>query len=173
MPATVERRRQPSSRMTRGRRRSRLATCCARRAVLPTGRSESAAGRWESAHEVIATSVVKVDEAGARIHAIGGNVRGVVSLKQIPAVRDSGRPLRPANGNSGRPMFAHLKLRASSIDANALDTSPTIAARSRRDGIPTAPPPRKPVAQIGSCFCASREARSLSLRHSVHGVSTL
>ena len=94
--------------------------------------------------------VVKVDEAGARIHAIGGNVRGVVSLKQIPALRDSGRPLRPANGNSERPMFAHLKLRAPFIGANALDTSPTIAARSRRDGIPTAPPPRKPVAQLGS-----------------------
>jgi hypothetical protein len=94
--------------------------------------------------------VVKVDEAGARIHAIGGNVRGVVSLKQIPAVRDSGRPLRPANANSERPMFAHLKLRAPSIDANALDTSPTIAARSRRDRILGAPPPRKPVAQLGS-----------------------
>jgi hypothetical protein len=94
--------------------------------------------------------VVKLDEAGARIHAIGGNVRGVVSLKQIPAVRDSGRPLRPANANSERPMFAHLKLRAPSIDANALDTSPTIAARSRRDGIAAAPPPRKPGAQLGS-----------------------
>jgi hypothetical protein len=94
--------------------------------------------------------VVKVDEAGARIHAIGGNVRGVVSLKQIPAVRDSGRPLRPGNVNSERPMFAHLKLRAASIDANALDTSPTIAARSRRDGIPAAPPARKPVVQVGS-----------------------
>jgi hypothetical protein len=93
--------------------------------------------------------VVKVDEAGARIHAIGGNVRGVVSLKQIPAVRDSGRPLRPANGNSERPMFAHLKLRAPSIDANALDTSPTIAARSRRDGIAAAPP-RRPGTQLGS-----------------------
>jgi hypothetical protein len=94
--------------------------------------------------------VVKLDEPGARIHAIGGNVRGVVSLKQIPAVRESGRPMRPANGNSGRPMFAHLKLRAPTIDANALDTSPTIAALSRRDGILPASPPRKPVAQLGS-----------------------
>ena len=94
--------------------------------------------------------VVKVDEAGARIHAIGGNVRGVVSLKQIPAVRESGRPLRPGNVNSERPMFAHLKLRAPSIDANALDTSPTIVARSRRDGVPIAPPPRKPGTQLGS-----------------------
>jgi hypothetical protein len=94
--------------------------------------------------------VVKVDEAGARIHAIGGNVRGVVSLKQIPAVRESGRPLRPGNVNSERPMFAHLKLRAPSIDADALDTSPTIAARARRDGVPIAPPPRKPGTQLGS-----------------------
>jgi hypothetical protein len=94
--------------------------------------------------------VVKVEEAGTRIHAIGGNVRGVVSLKQIPAVRDSGGPLRPVNGNSERPMFAHLKLRAPSIDANAMDTSPTIVARSRRDGIPIVAPPRKPGAQPGS-----------------------
>ena len=71
--------------------------------------------------------VVKVDEARARIHAIGGNVRGVVSLKQLPAVREAGKPLRPVTGSGERPMFAHLKLRAAPIDANALDTSPTIA----------------------------------------------
>jgi len=94
--------------------------------------------------------VVKVDAAGGRIHAIGGNVRGVVSLKQIPAVRDSGGALRAASGNSERPMFAHLKLRAPSLDANALDTSPTIAERSRRDGIAAVPRPRKPGAQLGS-----------------------
>jgi Uncharacterized protein conserved in bacteria (DUF2272) len=55
--------------------------------------------------------VVKVDEARQRIHAIGGNVRGVVSLKLLPAVRETGRPLRPSTGDEDRPIFAHLKLR--------------------------------------------------------------
>ncbi len=57
--------------------------------------------------------VVKVDAARGRILAIGGNVRGTVSLKVIPA---------------NPPMFAHLKLRAEPIDAHALDTSPTMNA---------------------------------------------
>jgi hypothetical protein len=72
--------------------------------------------------------VVNVDEARERILAIGGNVRGVVSLKRLPAVREAGRPLRLDTGDDERPMFAHLKLRAAPIDANALDTSPTIKA---------------------------------------------
>jgi hypothetical protein len=55
--------------------------------------------------------VVKVDEARQRIHAIGGNVRGVVSLKLFPAIRTAGRPLRVGSGDEDRPMFAHLKLR--------------------------------------------------------------
>ena len=55
--------------------------------------------------------VVKVDDARQRIHAIGGNVRGVVSLKLFPAVRTAGRPLRVGTGDEDRPMFAHLKLR--------------------------------------------------------------
>ena len=55
--------------------------------------------------------VVKVDEAGQRVHAIGGNVRGVVSLKLFPAFRPAGKPLRVGSGDDDRPMFAHLKLR--------------------------------------------------------------
>ena len=55
--------------------------------------------------------VVKVDEAGQRVHAIGGNVRGVVSLKLFPAFRPAGKPLRVGTGDEDRPMFAHLKLR--------------------------------------------------------------
>jgi hypothetical protein len=70
--------------------------------------------------------VVKVDEAARRVHAIGGNVRGVVSLKTFPAVRDAGRALRADTGDAERPIFAHLKLRAAPIDANALDTSPAL-----------------------------------------------
>jgi hypothetical protein len=55
--------------------------------------------------------VVKVDEAGQRVLAIGGNVRGVVSMKELPGVREPGRALRASTGNEERPMFAHLKLR--------------------------------------------------------------
>jgi hypothetical protein len=55
--------------------------------------------------------VVKVDEPGQRVHAIGGNVRGVVSLKVFPAFRATGKPLRVGTGDDDRPMFAHLKLR--------------------------------------------------------------
>jgi hypothetical protein len=78
--------------------------------------------------------VVKVDEAGRRVFAIGGNVRGVVSLKVFPAVQDAGRALR-VNMGGERPIFAHLKLRAAPLAANALDTSPTIArARLSADG---------------------------------------
>jgi hypothetical protein len=73
--------------------------------------------------------VVKVDEAGASVYAVGGNVRGVVSLKQLPATREAGGPLRPSTGSRERPLFAHLKLRAAPIDANALDTSLTIQRR--------------------------------------------
>ncbi|MDA1184333.1 MAG: DUF2272 domain-containing protein [Acidobacteria bacterium] len=73
--------------------------------------------------------VVGVDEAGGRILAIGGNVRGTVSLKLFPAVRHAGEPFRLAGaGNGDRPMFAHLKLRAASIEANALGASPTVSA---------------------------------------------
>ena len=84
--------------------------------------------------------VVKVDEAGERILAIGGNVRGTVSLKLFPAVREAGKPLRLMGaGDDARPMFAHLKLRADPIAANALDTSPTIRAIGCVVGIETLP----------------------------------
>ena len=71
--------------------------------------------------------VVKVDEPAGRILAIGGNVRGTVSLKLLPAVRDDGEELRPA-ARRGRNVFAHLKLQADPIGSNALDESPTIQA---------------------------------------------
>jgi len=75
--------------------------------------------------------VVKVDEPGNRIFAIGGNVRRSVSLKLFPTVRAAGKNLRPANlsdVDDERPLFAHLKLRAASIEADALDSTPTIKA---------------------------------------------
>jgi len=55
--------------------------------------------------------IVRVDERRGIVLAIGGNVRGVVSLKQFPAVRTAGRPLRGETGDEERPIFAHLKLR--------------------------------------------------------------
>ncbi len=69
--------------------------------------------------------VVKVDVAGSRIMAIGGNVRDAVSLKLQPAVERDGQ-LRPLAVQ--REIFAHLKLRANSIETDALDNSPTIRA---------------------------------------------
>jgi hypothetical protein len=72
--------------------------------------------------------VVKVDDGEQAVFAIGGNVRGVVSLKILPAVRDSGRPLRPYTGDDERPLFAHLKLRAAPIASDALAASPTLKA---------------------------------------------
>ena len=67
--------------------------------------------------------VVKVDEGNGEILAIGGNVRGTVSLKRLPAARGPGEDLRPT-----RTTFAHLKLRADPIALDALDNSPTMKA---------------------------------------------
>jgi len=61
--------------------------------------------------------VIDVDEATATIDAIGGNVRGVVSMKTLPAVRLPSGLLRPHTGDDERPLFAHLKLRAAPADA--------------------------------------------------------
>jgi Uncharacterized protein conserved in bacteria (DUF2272) len=72
--------------------------------------------------------VVKIDEARERILAIGGNVRGAVSLKLFRATREAGKPLRLIDMEEARPIFAHLKLRADPIEANALDASPTVKA---------------------------------------------
>jgi hypothetical protein len=74
--------------------------------------------------------VVKVEPAAARILAIGGNVRGTIGLKILPAV-NAGGVLRLADGSQirrARPVFAHLKLRAAQSEGDAFDTSPTIKA---------------------------------------------
>ncbi len=70
--------------------------------------------------------VVKVDDESERILAIGGNVRGTVSIKLLPAVLD-GENLSPI-ARGGRPVFAHLKLKADPVEDDALDRSPTIRA---------------------------------------------
>ena len=74
--------------------------------------------------------VVKVDSGRQQILAIGGNVRASVSLKLLPAVRgeDGLYPRVLSLGRRGLSAFAHLKLRAVSIDSDAFDSSPTIRA---------------------------------------------
>ncbi len=80
--------------------------------------------------------VVQVDQTNQRILGIGGNVRGAVSLKLLPAVfqESQGSHLAAKSvGWVGRAVFAHLKLRADSIEADALDNSPTMRALRERD----------------------------------------
>jgi hypothetical protein len=75
--------------------------------------------------------VVKVDEARELILTIGGNVRGTVGLKLLPAERVAGKPLRLIDRSAvpgARSMFVHLKLTAQAIAPNAFDDTPTMAA---------------------------------------------
>ena len=71
--------------------------------------------------------VVKLDAPRHRILAIGGNVRGSVSLKLLPsapAEGAGGSQLHPVAGVRG--LFAHLQLRTDPIEPDALDRSPTM-----------------------------------------------
>ncbi len=83
--------------------------------------------------------VIKVDPGNERIFGIGGNVRGAVSLKLIPAVfgeaQGTGTTAQSV-GRGRRAAFAHLKLRADSIDADPLEGSPTIRALRERGEAP-------------------------------------
>ena len=75
--------------------------------------------------------VVRIDDANEQILTVGGNVRGVVSLKVFPGVRGAAGRLQvrtPTPNDRWRPIFAHLRLRASEVEANALDNSPTMRA---------------------------------------------
>ena len=76
--------------------------------------------------------VVALDASRDRILAIGGNVRGTVALKLLPAARRPGKGLHPVGG--ARPMFAHLRLRAAPIEAEAFDHTPTMRALGCVDG---------------------------------------
>ena len=73
--------------------------------------------------------VVKLEPDQERILAIGGNVRGTVSLKLLPAALRGGH-LAPT-----REIFAHLKLRADTIEDDALNSSPTIQALECAAGV--------------------------------------
>ena len=66
--------------------------------------------------------VVGLEPDRERILTIGGNVRGTVGLKLMPAALRNGR-LAPT-----RRLFAHLKLRADPIGDDALSASPTVQA---------------------------------------------
>ena len=77
--------------------------------------------------------VMKVDEPNDRVLVIGGNVRGAVRLKLLAATFDRKPGMEPSVRSVGlgrRTIFAHLKLRADAIEAEAFENSPTMKALS-------------------------------------------
>jgi hypothetical protein len=72
--------------------------------------------------------VVKVEAASGRIFAIGGNVRGSVSLKVLPPASVQPRRAEDLSPPGARPIFAHLKLRAAPVTIDVFEASPTLAA---------------------------------------------
>jgi hypothetical protein len=84
--------------------------------------------------------VVKVDAERTQVLAIGGNVQGRVSLKLLPATfeqRDA-ELLASSIGSGRRTIFAHLKLRAPTVEADALENTPTLRALSDQTGMSVA-----------------------------------
>ena len=77
--------------------------------------------------------VVKLDVRGERVLVVGGNVFQSVSLTVLPLTRDRApfpHPIDKSVIDGAITIFAHLKLRADPIEANALDNSPAIRALS-------------------------------------------
>ncbi|NKB32769.1 MAG: DUF2272 domain-containing protein [Pseudomonadales bacterium] len=73
--------------------------------------------------------VVKLDADKKQIMLIGGNVRGWVRLKLLPAeINEEG--LFATVPYNGRQIFAHLKLRADSVPENVLEQSPSVQSLS-------------------------------------------
>jgi len=75
--------------------------------------------------------VVRLEPEQGRILAVGGNVRGSVSLKLLPAEFVSEQGVGPAVAEVGRGrdrIFAHLKLRADPVPGDAVRLSPTVRA---------------------------------------------
>ncbi len=73
--------------------------------------------------------VVKLEPEQSRVLAVGGNVRGSVSLKLLPAdfVAGTGSATEVESVGRGRgQIFAHLKLRADPLTGDAVRTSPTL-----------------------------------------------
>ena len=79
--------------------------------------------------------VVKLDLANQRIMVIGGNVRGSVRMKLLPASGIDGSSIVPVP-YGGRTIFAHVKLNADPIEAKALEESPTFKAMACRGIMP-------------------------------------
>ena len=73
--------------------------------------------------------VVALKPDRERILTVGGNVRGTVGLKLMPAALRNGRLAPP------RRLFAHLKLRADPIGNEALSASPTLQALEAAPGV--------------------------------------
>ena len=71
--------------------------------------------------------VVKLDAENNRIMLIGGNVRGWVRLKLLPADLTDEGLLIPAPYNDRR-IFAHLKLQADMVSNRVFEQSPSIQA---------------------------------------------
>ena len=98
--------------------------------------------------------VVHIDPQRERILAIGGNVRGRVSLKLLYAQTQADDPtLHAAVGRGDRTIFAHLRLSNAAGDAEGLLESPSIQTllhdEARRRALEAAlqmtlPPPAQP-----------------------------
>lgn len=70
--------------------------------------------------------VIKLEPERQRVLAIGGNVRGSVSLKLLPAEFENNAGAVASVGRGRGQIFAHLKLRAEPIEDDPLRLSPTI-----------------------------------------------
>jgi hypothetical protein len=74
---------------------------------------------------------IVVKTTADRVLIIGGNVLGSVTLTILPMATGFGRyahPVSEATIEGGRPVFAHLQLKAPPIEADALDHSRTVKA---------------------------------------------
>ena len=79
--------------------------------------------------------VVKMDARADRVLVIGGNVFQSVTLTMLPLTRDRApfpHPIDKSIIDGAITIFAHLKLRAEPVEANALDNSPAIRALSQK-----------------------------------------
>jgi hypothetical protein len=101
--------------------------CAARRPTYDSiGERRSQLGDGVRSHCDI---VIKVEADNGRILAVGGNVRGSVSLKLLPAefeAGDSGEVAVRSVGRGRGRIFAHLKLRDGPIAGDPFRLSPTI-----------------------------------------------
>ena len=66
-----------------------------------------------------------------RVAVIGGNLLLTVMMSILPLTQSADafpHPINEPQSEGGRPIFAHLKMRAMPIESNALDQSPTVKA---------------------------------------------